>query len=173
MERKYLLVVLLMCTVLLPSALLAGCDSEKRAMAPATPEEQVALETEADSEGYFADIDVYVDIDLTKFSNTMVYAEVFNMMSSPENYLGKTIRTKGNYAPQYFEGTDQYYHYVTVDDAASCCQQGLEFILNGEYTYPKDYPAEMAEIEVVGVYKSYYELGGTFYYLATDEILLL
>ena len=30
-------------------------------------------------------------VDLTALSSTMVYAEVFAMMSSPEDYVGKTV----------------------------------------------------------------------------------
>ena len=36
-----------------------------------------------------------VDVDLTVLSSTMVYAEVFNMMLSPDDYIGKTIRITG------------------------------------------------------------------------------
>ena len=31
------------------------------------------------------------DVDLTNLSSTMVYSEVYNMMSTPENYIGKTV----------------------------------------------------------------------------------
>ena len=36
-----------------------------------------------------------VDVDLTVLSSTMVYAEVFNMMMSPDDYIGRTIRMTG------------------------------------------------------------------------------
>ena len=39
-----------------------------------------------------------VDVDLTKLSSTMVYSEVYNMMSSPESYMGKRVRMKGSFA---------------------------------------------------------------------------
>lgn len=31
------------------------------------------------------------DVDLTKLSSTMVYSKVYNMMFTPENYIGKTV----------------------------------------------------------------------------------
>ena len=34
-------------------------------------------------------------VDLTALSSTMVYAEVFAMMSSPEDYVGKTVKMQG------------------------------------------------------------------------------
>ena len=36
-----------------------------------------------------------VDVDLTALSSTMVYSEVFNMLNTPENYVGKTIKMTG------------------------------------------------------------------------------
>ena len=38
-----------------------------------------------------------VDIDLTRYSATMLYAEVFNMMMEPERYEGKKIRMAGTF----------------------------------------------------------------------------
>ena len=109
-----------------------------------------------------------VDVDLTALSSTMVYAEVNNMMVNPGDYMGKTIKMSGPYYARYYDMTDIYYHYVIVEDATSCCVQGLEFILSGEHCYPDDYPDERDAIEVTGVFKSYDELGKTYYYLAVD-----
>ena len=171
--KKNLSLVMFLCVIVLVALFAAACGAgrgtaDSPAAAEAGSEDEQGTGESAAPDGDFNDISV--DVDLTLLSSTMVFAEVFNMMTSPEDYLGKTIRARGNYAPQYFEGTDQYYHYVTVDDAAACCQQGLEFILNDDRTYPEDYPKHMAEIEVVGVFTSYYELGGDVYYLDVDEI---
>lgn len=109
-------------------------------------------------------------VDLTVLSSTMVYAEVYNMMSYPEDYLGKTIKMIGLYYPGYFEQTDKTYHFAVIADAAACCSQGIEFIWNGEHKYPDDYPEEGSIIEITGIFKSYEESGETYYYVATDEI---
>lgn len=111
-------------------------------------------------------------IDLTALSSTMVYAEVNNMMTNPDNYMGKTIKMCGSYYTSYFDETDMYYHYVIIEDATACCAQGLEFIWNGDHVYPADYPDEQTQIEISGVFGSYDELGITYYYLAVDEILI-
>lgn len=33
-----------------------------------------------------------IDVDLTQLSSTMIYAEVYNMMVTPDEYVGKTVR---------------------------------------------------------------------------------
>ena len=38
-----------------------------------------------------------VDVDLTKLSSTMVYSEVYNMVNTPEDYTGKTVRMTGSF----------------------------------------------------------------------------
>lgn len=114
-----------------------------------------------------------VDVDLTRLSGTMVYAEVNNMMTSAEKYMDKTIRISGPYYASYLDETDEYYHYVIIEDATACCKQGIEFIWNGEHEYPGDYPEENARIEVTGVFQSHEVLGKTYYYLAVDEITVL
>ena len=45
-----------------------------------------------------------VDIDLTKLSATMVYSEVFNMLYTPEDYLGKTVNMEGTFTEYYDNG---------------------------------------------------------------------
>lgn len=101
--------------------------------------------------------DSNVDIDLTKLSSTMVYSEVYNMTNSPESYLGKIVKMKGNFAMYYDEMSQQYYFACITTDAASCCQQYLEFVLAGEHQYPNDYPALDAEITVIGEFQTYME----------------
>ena len=112
-------------------------------------------------------------IDLTVLSSTMIYAEVYNIMAHPNEYMGKTIKMSGPYYASYYEVTDLYYHYVVIEDATACCQQGLEFKWNGEHKFPDDYPDESTKIEVTGVFSSYDELGRTYYYIAVDDISIL
>jgi len=109
-------------------------------------------------------------IDLTVMNSNAVYAEVYGMMTSPEDYMGKTVKIKGVYAPSYYDKTGMNYHYVLIADALACCRQGIEFIWNGEHKYPDDYPKEGETVEITGVFGKYDELGETYYYLATDGI---
>lgn len=100
-----------------------------------------------------------LDVDLTKFSSTMVYSEVYNMMYTPDDYIGKTVKMNGQFA--YYEDpeTKAQYFACIIADATACCSQGLEFILTGEHTYPTDYPELGAEITVTGTFEVYTENG--------------
>ena len=100
-----------------------------------------------------------IDVDLTKLSSTMVYSEVYNMMVSPDNYIGKTVKMNGAFA--YYEDpeTKKQYFACIIADATACCSQGLEFILTGDHTYPNDYPELGSEITVTGTFEVYTESG--------------
>ncbi len=111
-----------------------------------------------------------VDVDLTVLSSTMVYSEVYNMMVSPDNYKGKTVKMKGQYVPYYDENTGKHYFDCFISDATACCSQGIEFILTDEYSYPEDYPQEGDTICVVGTFDTYME-GESMYCTLRDAVL--
>lgn len=98
-----------------------------------------------------------IDVDLTKLSSTMVYSEVYNMMTNPSDYMGKTVKMSGQFAVYHDEASDNYYFACLIADATACCQQGLEFVLAGDYKYPNDYPELGSEIAVVGEFSTYKE----------------
>lgn len=125
---------------------------------PPTPEIAVeSIDAANEAEG--------IDIDLTKLSSTMVYAEVFSMMTNAKEYVGKTIRMRGNYSYYHSKPTDTYYFACLIKDATACCAQGIEFVLNDNYSYPDDYPRPGDEITVTGVFEPYLENDYTFYHL--------
>ena len=109
-----------------------------------------------------------VDVDLTVLSSTMVYSEVYNMMSYPENYLGKSVRMRGTFT--YEEANDRYYLACIITDATACCSQGLEFVLKDERKFPDDYPAKGTEITVVGIFDTYTE-GTRLYAQLIDAVM--
>lgn len=92
--------------------------------------------------------DSNVDIDISVMSSDMVYATVFQLMSEPDKYVGKTIKIKGKHYSSFYEPTGLTYHYVVIQDATACCAQGLEF----ELTQGLEYPAEGAEVVVIGTF---------------------
>lgn len=96
-----------------------------------------------------------VDVDLTRLSSTMIYSEVYNMILTPENYIGKTVKMQGEFAYHKDSETGEEYFACIIKDATACCSQGLEFVLMGNYTYPKDYPKVGSEITVVGTFDTY------------------
>lgn len=128
--------ILLLCALLLAAA--PGCGEKKEAENTNSGKESV-------------------DIDLTVMSSTMVYAEVFNMMVTPEDYVGKTIKMKGTFREFVYEKTGNPYYTCFIQDATACCAQGVEFILTEDYVYPDDYPEVDSEITVVGTFDTYIE----------------
>ena len=60
-------------------------------------------------------------VDLTRLSATMVYAEVFNMMVEPENYVGKTIKMNG----LFYVYPDEKKRYVYVRVSHHGCDRML------------------------------------------------
>ncbi len=97
-----------------------------------------------------------IDIDLTQLSSTMVYSQVYDMVNNGDNYLGKTIKAKGPFS-YYQEADGREFFAVLINDATACCAQGIEFVLDGDYTYPDDYPSIGTEITVVGKFNYYKE----------------
>ena len=96
-----------------------------------------------------------IDVDLSSLSSTMVYSEVYNMVSSPEDYKGKMVRMTGTFG--VYEGEERNYFSCMIADATSCCSNGIEFVLSGDYTYPEDYPELGETITVTGTFDTYME----------------
>lgn len=94
-----------------------------------------------------------VDIDLTRLSGQMVYAEVFSMRYEPEDYYGKVIRVDGLFSAYPDPYTGEYYYNCIVPDATACCSQGIRFIPQGDLRYPADFPENGAEVVVTGTYQ--------------------
>lgn len=110
-----------------------------------------------------------VDIDLTLLSSTLVYAEVYNMMYYPEDYVGKIIKMKGSF--NVYTDTEKGIDYlaVLVADATACCQQGLEFTWEG-HKYPEDYPKMGTEMTVTGEVELYEEDGFMYLRIIADSV---
>ena len=119
------------------------------------------------------DTDETVDYDLTQMSSDMVYATVYQMMVTPEEYEGKTFRIDGNFYATYYEATKKYYFYCIIQDATACCAQGMEFIWDdGSHIYPDEYPEDNAEIVVEGTFETYREDGDVNLYCRLSDAIL-
>ena len=112
-----------------------------------------------------------VDIDLTKLESNLVYAQVYSMMSKPDECIGKKIRAKGSFNQTYYKETKMRYFSVMISDAAACCAQGLEFELAGKHEYPKDYPKPGSEITVEGTFNTYLEDGTLYAHLENARLI--
>ena len=133
---KKLLCVLLIALTLVP---LAACGGEKDKVTAAAdsadnqaPEASVSQKqpSEKKSESKPAASEPTqstdgVDVDLTRLSSTMVYSEVYNMMNAPGDYIGKTIKMKGQFAIGYVYNTDG-----TPDESTAPVSFSLQNIYN-------------------------------------------
>ena len=152
--------IVLLSALLLGLTALSGC-AEKETLAPDVPTEGVGFSQDAEeaapapAAAAAAKDPSTIDVDLTKMSATMVYSEVYNMMALPDNYLGQTVRMNGQF--QVYEGDGRNYYVVLIADAMACCQQGMEFVLGGDASYPEDYPDPGTEVTVTGVFDTYME----------------
>lgn len=111
-----------------------------------------------------------IDIDLTQLSSSMVYAQVYDMVNNGNDYLGKTVKAKGPFAYYKDEQNGNEYFAVIISDATACCAQGIEFVLDGEYTYPDDYPELETEITVTGIFNYYKEDYNTYCQLLNAQL---
>ena len=102
------------------------------------------------------------DVDLTKMSATMVYSEVYNMVYTPEDYVGKTIKMRGLFTAMYDEAQEKIIHTCIIEDATQCCAQGIQFDLT---EIPDVYPEGGTEVTVEGVFDTYEINGETGCYL--------
>ena len=107
-----------------------------------------------------------VDLDLTQLSSTLVYSEVFNIMTDPDAYIGKTIRMEGECLSAYYEPTGLTYYSVVIQDATACCAQGIEYVLSDGQSYP----ADGGDATVVGRFESYDEEGTVWYHLVDARL---
>ena len=101
-----------------------------------------------------------VDVDLTQLSSTLVYAEVYNMATNPQEYVGKTVRIRGNLVYQVVNGQpNPDYMACLISDATACCAQGIEFVLSQPL---EEYPELGSMVTVTGVLTSYESGENTF-----------
>lgn len=114
-------------------------------------------------------------VDLTALSSTMVYAEVFNMTTFPEDYVGKTVKMRGQFSTGKLyaqDGTDGSMVFACIiQDATSCCAQGIPFDLAGSFSYPEDYPQLGDQITVMGTFEKCTQDGLEFYRLSRAEMV--
>ncbi len=111
------------------------------------------------------------DVDLTAMSGTMVYSEVYNMMVTPLDYVGKTIKMSGSFATFINEEDGRYIFGCVITDATACCAQGIEFELTDDYKYPDDYPQDGDTICVTGTFDTYQEGQLTYCTLRNARLL--
>ncbi len=163
------LLCILLCGILSMSFVACGDSAEakdetsaKASESEAVSDDLTAVEPEEDIDEMFtldsdqSNGDPSVDLDLTALSATMVYSEVFNMMTAPDEFKDMKIKMAGTCSVYVDEATGKTYYACIVQDATQCCSQGLEFVLNDTYS-AEDYPANGDEITIKGTFSTYTE----------------
>ena len=85
-------------------------------------------------------------------SSTMVYSMVYQMVTEPKKYIGKTIKMKGAFSSYKDEETGRRFFGCVIKDALACCSQGLAFELAKPRKFPSEYPSEGTSITIVGTF---------------------
>lgn len=108
------------------------------------------------------------ELDLTGMSGTMLYTMIYNIMMQPDDYLGRTIRVKGQFSAYVDEKSGRSYYACFIADAAGCCAQGLEFLPAAALVYPDDFPEPGTDITVSGEFDLIKEENGFRYFVLKD-----
>lgn len=157
----------------------SGCGStfsQNRTVNSRTTVDDIIQSTDVQSETSQNDVNTVsentnletdIDVDLTALSSTMVYSEVYNMMSMPDDYIGKTVKMSGIFTAIHDDTTGKDYYACIIQDATACCAQGIEFILTDDSKYPE----EGDIISVVGVFDTYNE--GQFRYSTLRDAIIV
>lgn len=114
-----------------------------------------------------------IDVDLNNLNANVVYAQVFQMMTEPDKFIGKRIRMSGQFNVYAAEegnpsGVTEYYAII-IADAQACCQQGIEFVWPG-HTYPDGFPEVKSNASVTGIFEVYEENGNKYCRLIADTV---
>ncbi|MEE1016684.1 MAG: hypothetical protein U0L27_03315 [Ruminococcus sp.] len=105
----------------------------------------------------YPELDYEAEVDLTALNSNMVYSEVAAMVSTPEKYIGKTVKMQGTFDVYTDINTGTYYYACIIRDATACCSSGIEFSWKGEHKFPDDYPSVGTPVTVGGVFETYPE----------------
>lgn len=119
---------------------------------------------------------IKVDIDLTGFSANMLYAEVYNMGMSPDDYTGKVIRLTGEFArfPKDIDEngnptSDEEIYVCLISDAMACCATGIGFIPEKDSSFWTSYPEDGDKITVTGLCDIFLDESGWFTVIQLDN----
>ncbi len=98
-----------------------------------------------------------IDLDLSQFSETLVFAELTNMMIMPEDYEGKVVKIKGQFSHYTHPKTKEVCYLVFLMDPTACCGQALDFVLSDRNAHPENEIEQDGEITVTGLFEIYEE----------------
>lgn len=116
---------------------------------------------------YQAFLDVPVDIDVVDLNDIVAFAQVNNMMTMADDYLGQTVKVHGNYYRHDIEEMNVSYHFLLLVDGTNCCTGILEFKMPDDV----DYPESGENLLLMGEYSKYTDEYGTYPYIIVSDYL--
>jgi len=116
---------------------------------------------------------VDVDIDLSELSMTLIEAEYQRIVSSSEEYKGKTIKLYGSYQAMQIDNDGNVAHFIIVIPGDECCQMGFEFKRDESYSFPDDYPSQNSMILITGKLDKHERFGASYTYIDVNEFTVV
>ena len=168
---KKLICMILAALMILSLAACGGTKSADTAATAADTDKTVSDNEKTDAETPETEVKESsddIDIDLTAMSSTMIYSEVQNMMTSPDDYIGMKVKMAGQFNVAEVGGNR--YFACLIKDATACCASGVEFVWKGDHSYPEDYPSKDAQITVTGTFTTYKEGEATYCQLKDADL---
>ncbi len=92
-----------------------------------------------------------IDYDLTQMSETMVYSQIFDLVSTPFEYEDARFVIEGNLIESEDLNTGEIFYAIFIEDAAACCSQGLEVVFTQDF----EIPTLPKSVVLTGTIKSY------------------
>ncbi len=88
--------------------------------------------------------------DLTQMSSTMVYSQIFDLVTDPNKYLNSNFTVQGSLLNSEDANTGEMFYALLIVDATSCCAQGLELSFPEDMELP-EMPMGATIVGTIGV----------------------
>jgi uncharacterized membrane protein YcgQ (UPF0703/DUF1980 family) len=112
---------------------------------------------------------------VTEIKEKMFIAQINDVYSNPEDYIGNTIKLEGLFVSEQY-GENEPYCFV-IRYGPGCCgtdgNAGFEVAWNNQDAASKTYPDNDDWVEAVGILQTYEEDGYPYLYLALSELTIL
>lgn len=132
-------------------------------------ENSAIAEEELEEDEHFNELkDVVADVDFTSLNETLLFAQLNNLIYMYPEYLGDTIKVKGFYYADVLPDIDMTYHYILLMDTYNCCQGILEFQL----PEGSEYPEIGTELMIFGEYALDVDETGQYPYVAVTKYVI-
>ncbi len=91
-----------------------------------------------------------IDYNLTEMSATIVYSQIFDLVSNPSEYTDARFIIKGEMVESEDAETGEKFYAIIIADATACCAQGLEVFFPEEIPVPEELPATVTIQGTIG-----------------------